>query len=178
MVGWMVRNPLSLRPTRSDLCRVYALVFVFSVAPKRLYKRVCPSVGLSVGRSVRRSVATRRYVCDAFVMLLLFGQLGATYAVYTALFVFVGIFVFYLFLLITKVFSHGIKVLIKTAAEKHLRVRGRESEVVDRRQRLRVRASFFLYLVIVSDAVFVLDFVVVSIFVDVVAVFFSMIFLD
>ena len=99
-------------------------------------------------------------------MLLLFGQLGATYAVYTALFVFVGIFVFYLFLLITKVFSHGIKVLIKTAAEKHLRVRGRESEVVDRRQRLRVRASFFLYLVIVSDAVFVLDFVVVSIFVD------------
>ena len=46
---------------------------MFSVAPKRLYKSACPSVRRSVGRSVGRSV------CDAFV-------LGATYAVYTALF--------------------------------------------------------------------------------------------
>ena len=42
----------------------------FLVATKRLYKSVCPSVG----RSVR-----------PYVMLLLFGRLGATYAVYTAL---------------------------------------------------------------------------------------------
>ena len=44
---------------------------VFLVAMKRLYKSVCPSVRPSVRMSV---------------MLLLFGLLGATYAVHTALF--------------------------------------------------------------------------------------------
>ena len=48
--------------------------FFFLVATKRLYKSVCPSVGPSVRPSVRMSV-----------MLLLFGLLGATNAVYTAL---------------------------------------------------------------------------------------------
>ena len=41
----------------------------FLVAPKRLYKSACPSVGPSV----------RRSVCHAFVTLSLFGLLGATY---------------------------------------------------------------------------------------------------
>ena len=49
------------------------------VATKRLYKSVCPSVGPSVRRSVGRSVRP-------YVTLLLFGLLGATNAVYTALF--------------------------------------------------------------------------------------------
>ena len=44
---------------------------IFLVATKRLYKSVCPSVGPWVG---------------PYVMLLLFGLLGATNAVYTALF--------------------------------------------------------------------------------------------
>jgi len=44
----------------------------FLVATKRLYKSVCPSVRWSVG---------------PYVMLSLFGLLGATYAVYTALFI-------------------------------------------------------------------------------------------
>ena len=49
---------------------------IFLVATKRLYKSVCPSVG-------------------PYVMLLLFGLLGATYAVYTALFFIDLLFNFY-----------------------------------------------------------------------------------
>ena len=50
----------------------------FLVATKRLYMRVCPSVGPSVGWSVRPSL-TRFF----------FGLLGATNSVYTALFYFI-----------------------------------------------------------------------------------------
>jgi len=49
--------------------------FSFLVATKRLYKSVCPSVDPSFPRSVRR-----------YVMISLFGLLGATYAVNTVLF--------------------------------------------------------------------------------------------
>ena len=49
--------------------------FFFLVATKRLYMRVCPSVGPSDGRSVGRSVTS-----------YFFGLLRATNAVYTALF--------------------------------------------------------------------------------------------
>ena len=51
---------------------------LFSREP-RLYKSVCPAVGRSVGRSVRRMV--HRSVTSYF-----FGLLGATYTVYTAVF--------------------------------------------------------------------------------------------
>ncbi len=51
------------------------LLQLFLVATKQLYKSVCPSVGPSVRRSV-----------GMYVMLSLFGLLGATYAVFTTLF--------------------------------------------------------------------------------------------
>ena len=64
-VGQSVGNAFAFWPTRSDLCRVYSLVS-FIVVTKPFYI----SVRWSDGR---------------YVMLLLFGLLGATYAVYTAL---------------------------------------------------------------------------------------------